>query len=666
MTGNARRLAIGGLVGIFAWLAPMGANACEPLGFLYSLLVQEQRVHAADAQRFIVERAGQPMSVTNGMPLCGDDRLATRTDTTAIVRVGPAEGPQHDLTMRPGSTMILRAVNRVELLLGRLFAALQGQFDVVMPLARLAAAGTEFEVAVTEEGCTVDQLEGATDLSSGTGGSTRISRLRGAACSTGTAPQVTELDLDRCKSLIEAQSRTIIQARPATSSINTIKQFNPAEAPAIFAEARQEAVCSDDAAAKVTLDQLLVDWQEPQEALRGLRERAAPDQLALGRALVMRGQSAEAIEQFRRAIVSGGTTAAAVNGVGDAERDLGLAAVRTGNAAQVAQHFESAQRQYLAALGQTQDADEIGVILVNLGDLALLRTKLDPGLAESRLTEAQRYYERARAHGDPPHARLGIARISLLRAQLIPTQQIDTSEGNFGEVLAASILLGVLAEQQRKPHREAARRELRELLAGKPGFAPGEELLGETLYALGDGGDARRHLVQAIASDPTHTSAYRTYAATLSGGNKRLYERTYRLVEVAAVRVLDDVRDEILMPTTPAVTIPTAPLTADVEALSFAAPPRKEKVVTLTNRSNAPATADAVSITGPNANAFRIVSSGCTGVSVVAQGQCRIVVLFSAEQVGTYRATLEISGSGGQWKREVRLRGEVIQLPPIP
>jgi tetratricopeptide (TPR) repeat protein len=660
MSGYAGRVVAIALFSSCAWFSPQAAAACEPLAILFSLQVQGQPVDAAAADRFVVERPDEDaVTVFNGMPLCPNDRLATRTDTKAILKIGFSDGAQHEVTMRPGSTVILETVNRVQLLVGRLFAALQGEFDVVMPLGRLAATGTEYELAVTDAGCTVDQLEGTTELTSGTGGSVHLARLKGAACTTAAAPTVTDLTVEQCFRLMEVQSQINIQGRPKVSSINKIKQFDPAQAPAIYSSARQKAVCAEDAGARNTLNQVLVDWRESQKALRGLRSSAAPDALAVGEALVMRGQPAEALQEFSRAIAAGDATAAPLTGSGDAERDLGLIALKAGNTASFASHLESASHDYLLAMERAQKPIDRGVILVNLGDLALLRTRLDASAAEVRLAEAQEFYDRARAQGDPPHARLGIARISLMRAQLIPTQVANDPELSLGQQILVNSLLAMLAEQQRRPHREAARQVLRDLIGSTPGFSPAEELLGETIYLLGDIRDARRHLRSAISADPAQTSAYQAYAKTVNGAERRLYERTYKLVEVKPVRDLTETRSEILIPAAATVTIPPAPLTADVTRLNFVAPPWNDQVVVLTNRSDASATAEAIRITGSDPGAFQITSDGCSGTALAAQKICRLVVSLVSRQMGTYRATLEISGNGGQWTREVRLRADV-------
>lgn len=645
---NRRIFACIGVVGLLPASLAHGQTCAQPLGVLDSLLVDDRRLDAIDAGQFAVERGDQPVNLNIGDPLCDADRMATRPDTTAKLLVGPAEGPRHELTVLPGATVVLQSVSRIELVIGRLLAAVQGNFDVVMPFARLAATGTEFAVEVTQEGCRVEQLEGSTGLTPSAGATARLERLKTASCTATTAASADVVPA-RCAELMTAASRIDVAARPPLRSGNAIPRLDPEQAAAAYAQAREAAICRNDAAAWQAVDSVLVDWERPQKALD------AQDPLVRGRALLMRGQPERAIEDFRRALADGTDTAALV-GFGDAERDLGLKAIRVSDLAGAGRRFESALRHYTVALERATSERERGVILVNLGDLALLRTTLDPAAPEARLSEAQTLFARARTHADPPHARLGLARVSLLRASLIPTQQIDAADGSFGQVLAANILLSQLAEAQRKPHRAQARTVLRELLADTPGFAPAEELLADLLAATGERDRARVQYQRAIAADPGNTSAYLGYSKTLGSKRQKMYEAAYRLVEVAAVRERNEVRAAILQPREPTVTVPPAPLTPDVTRLAFDKRGQQQSV-TLTNRSAAAATAGAATISGRNPGSFRILRDGCANVQVEAGRDCRIVIEYIPQGGGGHRATLEIpSGSG--LGRAVRLSGE--------
>ncbi|HEU0224747.1 MAG TPA: choice-of-anchor D domain-containing protein [Steroidobacteraceae bacterium] len=650
---------------LLAWGLPAHAQTCaQPLGVLDALLVADVRVAALDPGVFIVERGGQPVDMSIGEPLCEADRMATRPDATAKLLVGPAEGPRHELTVLPGATVVLQSVSRVELVIGRLLAAVQGDFDVVMPFARLAATGTEFAVEVTQEGCRVDQLEGSTGLTPSAGATARLERLKTASC-TATAAAATDLAAGRCTELMTAASSVDIAARPRLASGNVIRQLDPAEAPAVYARAREAAICDNNAAAWQAVDRVLVDWERPRKTLD------AEDPLVRGRALLMRGEPQQARDQFCRALAVGGA-AAVRTGFGDAERDLGLNALNTNDMAGAGAHFESALQHYAAAIQHATSDQERGVILVNLGHLALLRTKLDADATETRLGEAQAYFEQARAHGDPPHARVGLARVALMRAQLIPTQQLDSAAGGAWDVFRANLLLVILAEQQRRPHRREARRLLRSLVADLPDFAPAQQLLGEVQYLLGERDDAQASLRRAIAADPGNTEAYLAYAQTLRGARKQMYEATYRLAEVAAVRELAATQREVLVPEVKSTTIPPAPLTADPPSLGFELKPMVRaaqairRTVTMTNRSESAATVSGTNVTGNHPGAFAVVANGCTPSPIAPGASCTITVAFVAREPGRYRAALEISFAGGVLSREIRLYGEVSAPPPPP
>lgn len=646
------------------------AECSKPLAVLDSLVVQGGRLYSIDSDRFVIERDGEPKPASIGEPLCENDRLSTATDTEAQLLVGDAEGGQQQLKIRPGSTVILQKLNAVELLIGRLAAALHFDFDVVMPLARLAATGTEFEVEVSEQGCVVDQLEGTVQLTSTAGPAMPLSRLQSATCSSvGIAP-VAAITADRCQALLDAQSGVDIAARPAVRSSNSIPLYASAEANAVYAASREASICRDDRAARQAVARVRADWGRPQDALRLLggasddsAEVAAENQVALGRALLQRGRQAEAIAAFRAASTRS-TLVAAETGLGDAERDLGLIAIRGNDLATATQRFDAASLHYSHAFRATDVASERAVQLVNAGDLALLRTRLDPNAVETRLAEAERFYRGARVLGDPPHARLGLAKILLLRAQLIPTQTV--SEGGFWNQVLVNFLLGQEAERKRKPFREAARDLLRELTTAVPDFSPGQQLLGEVQYQLGKPNDSRERFRRAIAADPGNTSAYLAYSETLSGNKRDRYRNAYRLIEVPAVRKLAETRNEVLTPTPKTVNVPANPMTSDLTQVSFKDPDDNVKDVTLTNRGDAPATVTSVALSGANADVFRIRSNACAGQAIPAGGSCTIKLNFSAESVGSYRATLEITVDGAYVTRQVRLAGEKVPPPQEP
>jgi tetratricopeptide (TPR) repeat protein len=668
MTGHTCRLIGCALFICSAWPVAGYAQTCpDPLGILESILVQGRRLDAIDTQHFLVERGGQSVKMNIGDPLCEADRLATTPDTTAKLLVGPAEGSRHGLTVLPGATVVLRAVNRVELLLGRLIGAVHGNFDVVMPFARLAATGTEFEVEVTPEGCNVEQLEGETHLIP-TGGATAVlERLKGTRCTAGANAVITEIPPERCRALVANASRIDAAGRPALRSANAIREFEAAETPAAYSAAREAAICRGDEEAWQTVGRVLVDWDRPQQALEagvGSGTASSDDHESRGRALLMRGKPAEAIEQFRLAGAERGVTAVIATGLGDAERDLGLKAIQAGDLVRATRQFDSASMHYLAAIAHAENDGERGVILVNLGDLALLRIRLDADTAAARLDEAKEYFDRARRHGDPPHARVGLARISVLRAKLIPTQQIDTAEGSVWNVLAANIALAYQADRQRRPHWNAARQELTALAANLSGFAPAEEMLGEVEYETGNKVKAKERFKRAIAADPSNTSAYLGYSRTLSGQKATMYARTYNVVEVAAIRELAATERKILVPEVKTVTIPAVPMTADATDLNFSTSSGLRQSVTLTNRGDAPATVSGVNIAGANADAFRVFFNGCMSGPIAAGAECQITIGFTGGNPGHYRAKLELSFTGAMLTREIRLNGDVAQLPP--
>ena len=660
MNTHTRRLATGLCLLAGAWTEFAAAQqACpQPLGVLDSLLVQGQRLSAIDANQFLVERNSHAVAMNIGDPLCEADRMATQPNVTAKLLVGRADGKRHELTILPGATVVLRAINRVELLLGRLIGAVHGEFDVVMPFARLAATGTVFEVDAGSSTVAVDQLEGETHLTPTNAATAVLAPLTRVSGAGPGGAAVTALDASRCTELVSQANRMDIAFLPPVRSRNAIPQIAPATADSAYDSARQNAICRDDPSARQLVGRILTDWERPQQALEELRGTAG-DSVAVGKALLMRGEPQRALGVFQRAGAAGGNAVDVSAGMGDAKRDLGILAIRGNQVPAAAAGFEEVRTHYVEAIRLASTDDVRGRLFVSLGDLALLRIRLDPDSAEARMTEAAALYQRAREHGDPPHARLGVARISVLRAMRIPTQQIDGSEAGIAATLLINIALDAQARSQRRPHWQQAMRDLHELLAAVPEFSPAQELMGEVQIALGERDAAQRHLKQAIAADPGNTSAYGVLAQTLSGGKKAMYEGAYKLVEVPAVREIEATRQTMLFPTSPTVTIPPAPLTPDKPELGFARPRPVRADVTLTNRSDAPVTVASTGIVGDAPSAFRIVSNGCSSGPVAVGSQCRIEVEFTAQSPGKYRAILQLSFATGGFTRDIKLHGEI-------
>jgi hypothetical protein len=189
-------------------------------------------------------------------------------------------------------------------------------------------------------------------------------------------------------------------------------------------------------------------------------------------------------------------------------------------------------------------------------------------------------------------------------------------------------------------------------------------MLGEVEYETGDRDKAKERFKRAIAADPSNTSAYLGYSRTLGGQKATMYARTYNVVEVAAIRELTATERKILVPEVKTVTIPAVPMTADATDLNFSASSGLRQSVTLTNRGDAPATVSGVNIAGANADAFRVFSNGCMSGPIAAGAECQITIEFTGGNPGHYRAKLELSFTGAMLTREIRLNGDVAQLPP--
>jgi tetratricopeptide (TPR) repeat protein len=668
--------------GLLACAAAAVAQDCtDSVGRLASFVVGGERVTVVDEEYLSVVRGGRPVGVImNGMPLCPQDVVTVEVGAAAILLLYDKPEDTNELTLIGQSIIEIDSARSVLARIGRLFAKLRGSFDVRLADGRtLGARGTQFAVDVGES--TVAQLEGAVDLSGpGVSGSRRISPMQQLDFSAGLGeePVVSPLPPDECAGIAVTNSQLVAAAQPPLPVENDLQTLSDAERAGAFAAARERYLCRRDPAALADLGQAYADWAQPY-ALQGLEERI-PDELPpLEQALYAKsiadgyrlaGEAGIAIKWYERALEIEPRLAAGHNGMGDAYRDAGLAVFDERSAdtvAAAARQFDRAEQAYVTAareLRAVADRSGSAAVMVNLGNLALLRAGLYPDAANEHIARAGRWFEQALsvAEQDAPFAEIGLARLDALRAALIPDIRIQ-GELSFGELLVVQLLVSKGVELQRKPHLEAARDRLRRLLERYPDFSAAALNLGHAYEKLGDRDEARDTFRDAIRFDPANTIAYSELAGTLSDKKARkLYESTYRKsvtpgrdavlknrLEIESAATLDEVVYDVKA------------LTPSTTQLSFEQQDQAGQPVTFTNNGSRPATVERPGIKG--ASAFRVTTDGCTGQTLQPGAGCTLRVAFVASS-GTHTGTLVVGSDAGP-DTEVALQGTIPERLPV-
>ena len=105
-----------------------GVFGCDVIGVLDGLALAGSRVKEVDVRQSWIERKDDrgkkgTKPVTNGMPLCRDDRLITASDVTAILLLGSAGSGQKQITVSPHSSVLLHGDSKIESLGRRILRA---------------------------------------------------------------------------------------------------------------------------------------------------------------------------------------------------------------------------------------------------------------------------------------------------------------------------------------------------------------------------------------------------------------------------------------------------------------------------------------------------------------------------------------------------------------
>jgi tetratricopeptide (TPR) repeat protein len=655
------------------------AFSCDVIGVLDGLALAKVRVAAVDKSQSWIERGADKKEVTNGMPLCAKDRLITANDVTAILLLGSAGSGQKQITVSPHSNVIMKADDKIELVGGGFFAQIKGTFDAIFGLGDVAAKGTQFSVELNAAGAQVVQLEDDSVFTPK--GATPDAAVKvPQRAEVGLVPGVPQpapksLSFDRCKAATDPNSKIIAETRAKRPSQAVSRNFGWQDIGKVFAEARVGMLCKD-APAAVAADRervglAYVDWVDPVQALRFLETsqvgstpvEQARHFTAVGNARRIEGEPEQAIGQFQKALSVSPNYAPALNGMGDALRDQGLKAngITVSAKSKAAERFEAARQSYEQAAGSGAGTPEGELAMVNAGNLHLLVSGLYPDRGDQIVDTAQGLFEQALqlTNGRSLQARLGLARVEMQRAQLIPQKAVDETDLTTGQVFVANLVYSMQANDERKPVWARAEAILKALVRDEPDFAPGLQTLGELYLVSSKSSQAKGVLKRAINADPRHTISYSFLARAYGGDVGKIYGSAYKDVEFPAMQTIATAKQKLVMTSAPSIKVPSNLLIPNVSTARFEYPGvHGAQVISFKNVGDAAVTPASARISGSDPQAFTVQNDGCSGRPVAPQGECRIVVMLQAQQPNKYKATLEVS-TGGPISSTVELKGSV-------
>ncbi len=348
-------------------------------------------VGGAQSPRTMLEQASMSrgetsLSIENGTPLCIGDKIRTGPDVRVILRL-EREG-ETDVTLNENTTMEVVNEGSVFLSLGRLFASVNGLFDMRVPLFRLAARGTEFEVSVGKAGVDILQLVGDLEIVP-----TEVARRFGdsqprlllAAFSQVSNPnigerpesklrrslkpltrvvygvkdlsgQVTSADEESVRKAVDSNAIVVANTRPSLPYKSVLRRFPSSKDRALaFRKARFISVWRREPEAFAQLGDVYLDWTEGTRALRSFKEseklsRSGAEMAGfhsrLGDAQRLAGDPAAAESSYGTALKYDSSAAWAYTGLGNVYQDLASAAIDGGHADAARQHLSKARDWY--------------------------------------------------------------------------------------------------------------------------------------------------------------------------------------------------------------------------------------------------------------------------------------------------------------------------------
>jgi tetratricopeptide (TPR) repeat protein len=565
----ARSLATPGII-LVAGLCAIAQEPCSNAGYVDGILADSTAVESAEPSVVAVERAGSVLPAVNGMPLCFGDAVVTGKNGTVRLRFPTGGAEAHECTVWPATRIELTEPASLFLRIGRIFLALRDRFDVVTSFARLGARGTEFQVAASDSGIDLIQLEGSVEVVSETGrndplgshparfgasfavgsmmfvsqpqrrAALRVDRMSRLVVRRGEAPRLTGTDERLFRRVVDSDSRVFAATRPDAPSVSTIRKFSsPQERAGVFREARFATLWNpEERDSFERLGDAYSDWAEAGKALRSYeksatRQRSGRDLAVFynnqGNAHRLAGHPDQAEAYYRRALEVDPRFAFPYNGLAETNRERAVEQFERGNLQPARQFLEIARRSYQQSLDPSLWGKEGGrnraVPLYNLGEATMLAAEIakfesGPEQALRYLSQAEDYFRQAAGEdADSAFPAVGIGRIHAARARLY---------GEMGQSGRASQEI------------EEGQVHTRRVLERWPAFAPARVLSGEILELRGDVERASAEYLRATRADPGYAGAYfRTAAVMERTGQSRQavgYYETYLRVEKPNLR----------------------------------------------------------------------------------------------------------------------------------
>jgi len=642
------------------------ANACDVAGRVDGLLLDKAKVTKLDAGRMSIARGDKTLAIEDGMPVCEDDVITARSGVVAIVRVGNDAERDNAITLYGEAIITVESPTGITARIGRIFALLRGTFDVRTNFGTLGARGTQFEVNSTAAQAKVIQIEGEVEVTGpNAAASSRVRPLEQLDLSAATAQKPQALSRESCASVTATHSEVVSSTRPELPFEASGRSAGRERVAREFADARQRVLCEKQTDATAELARAWADYAEPGGVLKlihALPPSADSRDAALyansaGNAYRQLGQADPAMGWYERALQIDPNFAFPYNGIGDARRDRGLAALGNADVAGAVREFDLAQKSYEKSLdpglwgkgGGTNRA----IPMVNLGELALLRIAAEPAQSATLLDLAQQWFTRAQAEAgnDYAFAELGLARLDFMRALTIPDVEVQGPEG--WNLVGAQIAAGIAAGLARKPHVDSAKRRLRTLLDKHPEFSAASLLLGEVHQLFGKRDDAKKHFRAAIRFDPHNVLAYLRLTEVLKSNSdkaeRQLYEAAFRSAAYPALVPAMKGKAKVTEAAKPKAEIrDVRALSPSVSTVAFGSNyDGQSESVTFTNSGNAAVTVGAITITGEDASAFSVAAERCANRELAPNASCEVQVRYTGTGERNQSARLVVGSSSG-------------------
>jgi tetratricopeptide (TPR) repeat protein len=683
----------------------------QVVGAITGILLETKSVEEVEAAQCAVRRASVTLQARKGLAICAEDSVRTGSGVTILFQPSRLTDT---ITLAP-DTETEFGEGSLFLRIGRLFAAVRGLFDVKTRFGILAAKGTKFQVEVSSEDLHITQLEDSVEFTpnpdnaflefapsttagvipeSGwipipigyqlpqrqseygpaprkTGGAHQLQPLTELTYSSANAQaRVGSVERERCRAIVDADSRTFVQTQPAIPSKSLIPAFaSTTERTATFLRARIGAVCEPEKG--VWLEQLgeaYSDFAQANHALDALQRAAetTPDRgrqalflNSLGNALRLAGRSQDAYEVYKRALGVDPSFAFPYNGLGDVYRDLASAEVDRGNLGLAQGDLFRAREYYQKSLDQSLRGKEGGtnraIPFYNLGEVHLVLAQLRPTEVDQNLNTAKEMFEKAISltGGRYPFAEVGLARIDAVKADIADKTEL---KGNAGEKIAGAFAVALLKGQLYR----SSLKKLDGVTQKYPDFSVAFEVLGEVLQKEGKRSDAVNTLRRSTQLDPYNAGAYFRLADALMAkgdrGTARLYYQTYVTFESPLFLTGERARrihnilkrpapalpapwhdptvEEIVTPTAqPAddnASRPAAQIVPGSFQFVFGGP--DAQAFRIENTGNAPLKIAAVQLEG--APDFSLTNNRCSGQTVAKGASCAFTVRFVAQREG--------------------------------